>query len=60
MKKAIEKGVQLTKAAVTENKKITLNDKNILSQTLSMALMQRRKDMGTDEKDEDNDSDWDS
>jgi hypothetical protein len=58
IKKAIEKGVQLTKATANETKKITLNDKNILSMTLSYALEQRRKDMGGDKKEEDSDSDW--
>lgn len=60
MKLAIEKGVKLTKAAPQEQKKITLNDKNLLSMTLSLALEQRRKDMGDTKKEEDEDSDWSS
>ncbi len=58
MKRAIEKGVNLTKAAVQENKKITMDDKNIISQALNMALQQRMKDVVNEDK-EDEDSDWD-
>ena len=58
MKKAIEKGVKLVKAEHKGIEKITNDDKNVLSISLAYALEQRRKDMGTDIKEDDSDSDW--
>lgn len=60
LKKAICTGVKLTQANLNqEQKKITLNDKNLLSASLSLALEKRRIDMGHDsDKEEESDSDW--
>lgn len=58
MKKAICRGVILAHAPTKEKTKITLNDRNCISATLSMALEQRRKDMGKDKIEEASDSDW--
>lgn len=57
LKRAIEKGVVLSKVEQSASKKITLDDKRYISSILEQALEDRRKALGHDDE-YNSDSDW--